>query len=438
MKVLKFGGTSLGNAVRMRNVAEIVEQQGPSIVVLSAVSGTTDALISIFSAIRDRNIEQAEELTRELMSFYNDYIGELYQEKSNKLIAQEFVQAQLKDVLDNVRQRFVSSLEFHLLAKGEIISTELFHLLLQEQNKDSSLVFALDFLKLDQNGLPDESFLSEKLAVIISDKNDTSIYVTQGFICRNAFGEVSNLKRGGSDYSASLFAAAIKASELQIWTDIDGMHNNDPRYVEGTYPIRELSFDEAAELAYFGAKILHPSSIKPTKKSDIPVRLLNTLEPTAKGTLVSRKSERATVKAVAAKSGITAIKIRSSEMLQAQGFLRRIFEVFELYHTSIDMVTTSEVAVSVTIDDTTYLQQILKTLTEFGHVEVDPQMSIICVVGEYLIENHSVNAMVISSLSDIPIRMISFGGSPHNISLLVSESSKVDALKALQRGLFNV
>lgn len=438
MKVLKFGGTSLGNAKRMQSVADIAYQQGKVLVVLSAVSGTTDALVGIFSAIRDRNIEQAEEATRKLMSFYNDYIDELYQKEENKSKAKGFVQAQLKDVLDTVRQRFVSSLEFHLLAKGEIISTELFHLLLLEKQRASKLILALDFLKLDQDGRPDELYLQEKLSTELADSQQIEIYVTQGFICRNAFGEVSNLKRGGSDYSASLFASAIQSTELQIWTDIDGMHNNDPRYVEGTYPIRQLSFDEAAELAYFGAKILHPSSIKPARKSDIPVRLLNTLSPAAKGTLISKESERASVKAVAAKSGITAIKIRSSEMLQAQGFLRRIFEVFELYHTSIDMVTTSEVAVSITIDDTTYLESIVKTLEEFGHVEVDSELSIICVVGEYLIENNSVNAQVISSLKDIAIRMISFGGSPHNISVLVSESSKVDALKALQGGLFNV
>jgi len=437
MKVLKFGGTSLGSAERMRTVAEIAHRQGSVLVVLSAISGTTNALLSISSAIKERNIEQAEEATRALMSFYNDYIAKLYQKDESRKIASKFVQAQLKDVLDNVRQRFVPSLEFHLLAKGEIISTELFHLLLLELQRKSKLILALDFLKLNQDGRPDESFLKDKLGRILTECN-SDIVVTQGFICRNAFGEVSNLKRGGSDYSASLFAAAINGSELQIWTDIDGMHNNDPRYVEGTYPIRELSFDEAAELAYFGAKILHPSSIKPARKNDISVRLLNTLSTEAIGTLVSRKSERASVKAVAAKSGITAIKIRSSEMLQAQGFLRRIFEVFELYHTSIDMVTTSEVAVSVTIDDTTYLQKILKTLEEFGHVEVDNNMSIICVVGEYLIENHSVNSKVISSLKNVAVRMISFGGSPHNISVLVSEESKIEALKSLQRGLFNV
>lgn len=438
MKVLKFGGTSLGSAQRMKSVADIVKRQGKVLVVLSAVSGTTDSLISIFTAIRERNIEQAEANTRELMARYNSYIGELYEKEVNREQASEFVQSQLQDVLDNVRQRFVTSLEFHLLAKGEIISTELFSLLLREQQLDCSQLSALELLRLNTDSRPDEQYLSQQLEDKLSINQTKSIFVTQGFICRNAFGEVSNLQRGGSDYSASLLAAAINADELQIWTDIDGMHNNDPRYVDSTYPIRQLSYDEAAELAYFGAKILHPASIKPARRCGIPVRLLNTLEPKAEGTIIGISSERAEVKAVAAKSGITAIKIRSSEMLQAQGFLRRIFEVFELYHTAIDMVTTSEVAVSVTIDDTHRLEEIVDALKIFGEVDVDKELSIICVVGEYLIENHSVNSMVISSLKDIPVRMISFGGSPHNISVLVAENFKIEALKSLQRGLFNV
>jgi aspartate kinase len=438
MKVLKFGGTSLGCAKRMKSVAEIVKQQGPVFVVLSAVAGTTDALLSIFCAIRDRNIEQAEATTRELMDNYNGYIESLYEQEASRQLATDFVKKQLQEILETVRQGFVSSLEYHLLAKGEIISTELFWLLLSEQQQACNQLSALDLLKLNTDNRPDEDYLKQQLSSLLNQFQSTQIYITQGFICRNAFGEISNLQRGGSDYSASLFAVAINAQELQIWTDIDGMHNNDPRYVDSTYPISQLSYDEAAELAYFGAKILHPASIKPARRNAIPVRLLNTLEPTAEGTIIGSDSERAKVKAVAAKSGITAIKIRSSEMLQAQGFLRRIFEVFELFHTSIDMVTTSEVAVSVTIDNTQFLQEIVDALRMFGQVDVDSDLSIICVVGEYLIENPAVNSQVISSLKDIPIRMISFGGSPHNISVLVAENSKVEALKSLQRGLFNV
>jgi len=296
---------------------------------------------------------------------------------------------------------------------------------------------ALDFLSLDRSGLPNTTLLKERLSQSLTLHSDVKVFVVQGFICRNIHGEISNLERGGSDYSASLFAAAIDGEELQIWTDIDGMHNNDPRYVDGTKTIRNISFDEAAELAYFGAKILHPSSIKPARKSNIPVRLLNTLQPEALGTLISKKSERKLVKAVAAKDGITAIKIRSSEMLEAQGFLRKIFEVFEDNKTSIDMITTSEVAVSVTIDNVEHLSNIVNELSSFSQVDVDNDLSIICVVGEYLIENKDVVSQVTYSLKSIPVRMISYGGSPHNISLLVPSENKIDALNLLQQGLFS-
>ncbi len=438
MKVLKFGGTSLGNAGRMRRVAEIVSQQKQVLVVLSAISGTTDALLDIVKATKDGDLSGALELIESLTKHYASYVDELFFTEPGKIQASLFVRAQLSDITESIQQKFIPSLEFYLLAKGEIISTKLFHLLLTEQDKNSHLLSALDFLRLDQDNNPDEKFLAERLSDQILTPADNVIHITQGFICRNAFGEISNLNRGGSDYSASLFAAALNCGEIQIWTDIDGMHNNDPRFIDNTRPIRELSFDEAAELAYFGAKILHPSSIKPARRKNIPVKLLNTLEPSAVGTLISDVTTRGSIKAVAAKSGITAIKIRSSEMLQAPGFLRRIFEVFELYKTSIDMVTTSEVAVSVTIDDIHNLQSIVESLTEFGHVEVDKSLSIICVVGEFLVESSGLASQVIKSLQDIPIRMISYGGSSHNISLLVSEELKVTALKALHRGLFDV
>ncbi|TQV82759.1 aspartate kinase [Aliikangiella coralliicola] len=436
MKVLKFGGTSLGDAQRMRNVADIVCQQGKVLVVLSAVAGTTDSLVRVVDAVKHGELAKARNIVEVLQNHYQRYIDNLYRLETSKSEARDFVEAQLADISDVAQQRYVPALEFHILAKGELISTELFSLLLREQEKSASLLSALDFLRLNQDSAPDEDYLSEQLSAQISNHSNTDIFVTQGFICRNAFGEICNLKRGGSDYSASLFAAAIDSEEVQIWTDIDGMHNNDPRYVDGTKPIRELSFDEAAELAYFGAKILHPSSIKPTRKKNIPVKLLNTLEPSASGTVISTKSAQARIKAVAAKDGITAIKIRSSEMLQAPGFLRKVFEVFELYHTSIDMITTSEVAVSVTIDDTSYLESIVKTLTEFGQVEVDKNLSIVCVVGEFLVESSGIASQVIRSLEDIPIRMISYGGSSHNISLLVSEEHKVNALNALHQRLF--
>ena len=392
MKVLKFGGTSLADAQRMKNVAAIVggligQGNGSAskvIVVLSAIAGTTDSLVKIVENTKHNEKSNSEKLIKLLLNHYKKYISELYIEQATSEFALAYVQSQFDNILEAIEQRFVPALEFNILAKGELISTKLFQLLLEEKKLESELLCSLDFLRLGQNGTPDTSFLESQLANLMSNYNARNVFVTQGFICRNAFGDVSNLKRGGSDYSASLIAAALSCEEVQIWTDIDGMHNNDPRFVDNTQAIRELSFDEAAELAYFGAKILHPASIKPARKKNIPVRLLNTLEPEAKGTLISSKSIEARIKAIAAKDGITAIKIRSSEMLQAPGFLRRVFEVFELYHTSIDMITTSEVAVSVTIDDTSYLDVITKTLKEFGHVEVDKNLTIICVVGEFL------------------------------------------------------
>jgi len=438
MKVLKFGGTSLGDAQRMQNVADIATDQGKVLVVLSAVAGTTDSLLKIADAYKHGEQKTVKAVVDLLFNHYRRYIGGLFSEQSNKDIAVRFIETQLAEIAEANIESSTSAIEFHILAKGELISTELFSLYLEEKGIKVKLLSALGFLRLTQDNAPDESYLSERLNRIIKTENEVDIFVTQGFICRNAFGEVSNLKRGGSDYSASLFGAALNCNEVQIWTDIDGMHNNDPRYVENTKPIRELSFDEAAELAYFGAKILHPSSIKPARKKNIPVRLLNTLRPDAPGTLISAQSNTSSIKAVAGKSGITAIKIKSSEMLQAPGFLRRVFEVFELYHTSIDVITTSEVAVSVTIDDTSYLESIVKTLNEFGRVEVDENLAIICVVGEFVAESTGIALQVLSSLEHIPVRMISYGGSAHNITLLVSEALKISALKALHQGMLDV
>ncbi len=437
MKVLKFGGTSVGSASRMHNVSEIVSLHQPVIVVLSAVSGTTNSLVDIIEAMKSEQLTQAAEIVENLRLLYAEFINNLYSSDSTRQNAQELITQQLSNISDRFDREFLASDEFHILAKGEMISTQLFHLLLVEQGKASTLLNSLDFLTLNESGAPDEEYLADKLSLQIKKHSDSQILVSQGFICRDAKGKISNLERGGSDYSASLFGAAINADEIQIWTDIDGMHNNDPRYIENTKPVRELSFNEAAELAYFGAKILHPASIKPARKSNISVRLLNSLNPTAVGTLISSKTKRATIKAVAAKSGITAIKIRSSEMLQAPGFLHKIFEVFEHYQTSIDMVTTSEVAVSVTIDDTSSLQTIVKVLSEFAHIEIDDSLSIICIVGEHLVENSGLATKVIGALEGTPIRMISYGGSAHNISLLVSEESKTKALQALHDKLFN-
>lgn len=438
MKVLKFGGTSLESADRMKQVAEICSQQQSVFVVLSAVSGTTNALTDIDEALRCADIAGAQKSINQLHDFYNGYIKQLYNNPASLDKASVFIQQQFSELAQLIQKHYQPFTKYHLLATGELISTELFHLYLQQIDANSTLINALDLLRLNEEKNPDEKFLAESINQLDMSNTETKIFITQGFICRNAFGEIFNLGRGGSDYSASLIGAAINAEEIQIWTDIDGMHNNDPRVIENTRAVRTLSFNEAAELAYFGAKILHPTTIKPAKRKNIPVRLLNTLQPSAEGTFISASTTRAIIKAVAAKDGITAIKIRSSEMLQAPGFLRRIFEVFELYKTSIDMITTSEVAVSVTIDDDENLSEIIKTLNEFASVEIDQQLAIICVVGEFINENKDAALQVIQSLSGIAIRMISYGGSAHNISLLVASDDKVAALKALHGGLFNV
>ncbi len=443
MKVMKFGGTSLGDATRMKNVATIVCSGEPVLVVLSALSGTTDTLHQMANNIKNGEITEALQCIEKLKIHYHSFVQSLFSDKNKQeqkylFRARAFLTEQFEQLQQLVQQKYVPAFANHLMARGEMMSTELFLLYLLFLKQPVALINALDFLRLTRQGIPDEDYLSEQLNQQIQQNDNTRVFITQGYICRNAFGEISNLKRGGSDYSASLFGAAINADEIQIWTDIDGMHNNDPRFVEGTHPIRDLSFDEAAELAYFGAKILHPASIKPARRKNIAVKLLNTLQPEARGTLISSQTTQARIKAIAAKDGITAIKIRSSDMLQAQGFLRRIFEVFELYQTSIDMITTSEVAVSVTIDDENNLSPIFDTLKEFGHVEVDKNLSIICVVGDFVVDNKGIAAQVIQSLEDIPLRMISYGGSAHNISLLVAETDKKSALNLLNKGLFNV
>jgi aspartate kinase len=325
-----------------------------------------------------------------------------------------------------------------LLAQGELISTELFYHHLQEIKTTARLLPALHFMSIDENQEPELEKISERLKPILETMSNVDILVTQGYICRNHRNEIDNLKRGGSDYTASLIGAAIRAEEIQIWTDIDGMHNNDPRIVKKTMPIAELTFDEASELAYFGAKILHPSTIVPAQKYHVPVILKNTMDEKAAGTIISDKGSRGQFKAVAAKDGITAIKIKSSRMLLAYGFLRRVFEVFERYKTPIDMISTSEVAVSVTIDENKNLAKILEELNLFGTIEVDDNQSIICIVGNMLSEKEGVLKEVFQSLANIPIRMVSYGGSPNNISILVSTSQKDKALNLLNEGLFNL
>jgi aspartate kinase len=436
MKVLKFGGTSVGSPERMKKLLDIINASERQIVVLSAVSGTTNNLVEIAQAYLASDKSKAKQLILALQAKYEVFITELFEkeeflEQGKEVIDYHFelLQSLANDLFTTIEEKLV-------LAQGELLSTTLYHVYLKEIGVPSVLLPALDFMKIDEDNEPLVDAITEDLTPLLTAAPLNNIFITQGFICRNAFGEIDNLRRGGSDYSASLIGAGIRAEEVQIWTDIDGMHNNDPRIVKGTKPIANLSFDEAAELAYFGAKILHPQSVFPAQKYKIPVRLLNTMDPTAYGTLISNESEKGKIKSIAAKDGITAIKIQSSRMLLAYGFLRRVFEVFERYKTSIDMITTSEVAVSVTIDDTTYLTEIIKDLSDFGSVEVDENQSIICVVGDLDAQTHGYAARVFEALKHIPLRMISYGGSNYNISLLVKTEEKVEALRSLHNRLF--
>ncbi len=436
MKVLKFGGTSVGSPDRIRKLLNIIQVKESQIVVLSAVSGTTNQLVQISNALYQKKHEEANALIDILEEYYIDFIKELYTsqsllKKASILITEHFnsIRAFTQDLFTVYEERII-------LSKGELISTALFTYYLEQEGIKAMLLPALDFMRLDEHNEPNIEYASTVLSSILEEHKDINLFITQGYICRNHFGEVDNLKRGGSDYSASLIGAAIKAEEIQIWTDIDGMHNNDPRLVSGTKPIRQLSFNEAAELAYFGAKILHPQSVFPAQRYNIPVRLLNTMEPTAPGTLISSAISDAGIKSIAAKDGIIALKIQSSRMLLAYGFLRKVFEVFERYRTPIDMITTSEVAISLTIDDDQYLNEIIKELQSFGTVEVDKDQSIVCIVGDFLASKSGYASKVFQSLSHIPIRMISYGGSANNISILVNADHKKETLIALHKGLF--
>ena len=437
MKVMKFGGTSVGSAQRMKGVASLINDGEDKIVVLSAMSGTTNSLVEICGYLANNNPEGANEVINKLEGLYKRHINELYSTEEYKQQTASLV----KDVFNYLRsftkQLFTSIEERIILAQGEIISTNMVTNYLKEQGISAHLIAALDYMRTDKNGEPDSAYIKEKLTDVLANSPKVQIYITQGFICRNINGEIDNLQRGGSDYTASLVGAAVGASEIQIWTDIDGMHNNDPRIVEGTTAVRHLHFEEAAELGYFGAKILHPTCIQPAKFANIPVKLLNTMEPEAPGTTINNDADPGTIKAVAAKENITAIKIKSSRMLLAHGFLRKVFEIFESYQTSIDMICTSEVGVSMSIDNTKHLNEIVHDLKKYGTVTIDHNMCIICVVGDMDWENIGFEARAMDAMRDIPVRMISFGGSNYNISFLIKESDKKRALQALQDKLFN-
>lgn len=439
MKVMKFGGTSVGKPERMHHIVSLVTKQTePVIVVLSALSGTTNVLVEISDNISKGEREEAKKNIDKLEEHYQSFIRELVKtdaafSKAKKIVAEHF---EFLNII--LKISFSEALSKDILAQGELLSTKLFCTYLEEKNMDHVLLPALEFMTIDNYDEPQVSVIKTKLTPLLNQHRDKKNFITQGYICRNARGEVDNLKRGGSDYSASLIAAAINASVCEIWTDIDGMHNNDPRVVKKTIPVEQLSFDEAAELAYFGAKILHPASIVPAQQYNIPVRLLNTMYPEAKGTLITEKAGCVGVKAVAAKDNITAIRIKSSRMLLAYGFLRKIFEVFEKYRTPIDMITTSEVAVSLTIDNATHLKEILKELEPFGNIEVDEDQTIISVVGDQIAQTEDMVKKLFGSIMHIPVRMVSYGGSPHNISLLVPASFKKQILQQLNKGMFGL
>ena len=438
MNVMKFGGTSVGTPERMKDVAQLITKSGePTFVVLSAMSGTTNALVEVADYLYKKNADGANEVINTLEKKYMQHVEELFSTEEYKQRTREFLSEEFSFLRSFTKDIFTSFEEKAIVAQGEIISTNMMANYLQGQGVNAILLSALDFMRTDKNNEPDPQYIKEKLKAVMEANPGYLVYITQGFICRNAYGEVDNLLRGGSDYTASLIGAALPAEEIQIWTDIDGMHNNDPRVVEKTEAIHQLNFEEAAELAYFGAKILHPTCVQPAKYAGVPVRLKNTMDPDAEGTIINNQLVKTKIKAVAAKDNITAIKIKSSRMLLATGFLRKVFEIFESYQTPIDMVATSEVGVSMSIDNASHLGDIVNELKKYGTVTVDTDMCIVCVVGDLDWSNLGFETLTMEAMKDIPVRMISYGGSNYNISFLIRESDKKRALQSLSSVLFN-
>ena len=438
MKVFKFGGTSVGTVENMRTVMNLIADGEQKLVVLSAMSGTTNSLVEISDYLSKKNKESALSIISALEKKYYNVVFDLYTTKEMKEKGKHILEERFEFIKSFTSGVFPEYGSRALLAQGELISTALFTLLMQESGYNALLLPALDFMKIDGDKLPDSYFIKEKLNGLIKSSPKADYYITQGFICRNDAGEIDNLQRGGSDYTATLIGAAIKSQEVQIWTDIDGFHNNDPRFVENTRKVDTLSFNEASELAYFGAKILHPQTVLPAMMSDIPVRLKNTMNPPDPGTLITSESKTKGIKAVAAKDGITAIKIRSGRMLNAYGFIKNIFEIFEFFKTSIDMITTSEVALSLTIDDPKHLNEIIAELKEYGNVEIDRNQTIVCIVGNMISDEKGLAAKIFTALENVPLRMISYGGSRNNISVLINTNDKKATLQALSDKLLNV
>ncbi len=439
MKVMKFGGTSVGKPERMRQIAALITAgDEPVMVVLSALSGTTNALVEISNRLAATDKQGASEKIATLENHYQNFVNDLLQDTALNARGKEMINEHFEFLRITQKISLSDALNKDILAQGELMSTKLFSLFLEQAKIEHALLPALDFMRLDQNEEPDFALIQEKLKTVLANHPTKKIFVTQGYICRNAKGEVDNLKRGGSDYTASLIAAATHASVCEIWTDIDGMHNNDPRVVEKTVAIEQLSFDEAAELAYFGAKILHPTCIWPAQQENIPVKLLNTMEPTAAGTVIKKEAGTVGVKAVAAKDDIIAVKIKSTRMLLAYGFLRKIFEVFEKFKTPIDMITTSEVAVSVTIDNDTHLDEIIAELSNIASVEIERGQTIVSIVGNEIAKTESVLNKLFKAIDEVPVTMVSYGGSSHNITLLVPSDYKTKTLQLINKGLFNL
>ena len=438
MKVMKFGGTSVGSPERMKSVASLVTESGePTFIVLSAMSGTTNSLVEISDYLYKKNPDGANEIINKLETRYLQHVEDVYSTDEYQQKTKDFLHGEFEYLRSFTKDLFTSFEEKSIVAQGEIMSTNMVVNYLQETGVKAVLLNALDFMRTDKNAEPDPQYIKDKLADVMKENEGYQIYITQGFICRNAYGEVDNLQRGGSDYTASLIGAALPADEIQIWTDIDGMHNNDPRIVDKTEALRQLNFEEAAELAYFGAKILHPTCVQPAKYSGIPVRLKNTMDPQAEGTIIDNVIVKGKIKAVAAKDNITAVKIKSSRMLLATGFLRKVFEIFESYQTPIDMIATSEVGVSMSIDNHTHLNEIVDELKKYGTVTVDSDMCIICVVGDLDWSNLRFETLALDAMKSIPVRMISYGGSNYNISFLIREADKKRALQNLSDVLFN-
>ena len=436
MKVLKFGGTSVGSIENIKRVKEIISDNKKKIVILSAMSGTTNALVEISDFIKNSNSEEALLNIEKLHEKYKVVLNDLLQDVAIKQDVEIYVESVFNFLKTLTSENHSQLLYNKIVAQGELLSTYIFTAYLNQEGLNAALLPALDFMRIDKTNDPDDFYIKQNLHRIIKESSPFDIYITQGFICLDAFGNIANLQRGGSDYTATIIGAAVNAEEVQIWTDIDGMHNNDPRFVENTHAISNLSFDEAAELAYFGAKILHPQTVMPAREANIPVRLKNTMDPASYGTLISIDFKGEGIKAIAAKDNITAIKIKSARMLLAHGFLKKVFEIFEKYETSIDMITTSEVAVSLTIDDDKNLISILEELEKFSTVEVDKHQSIICLVGHLVVRHHETHRLF-RVLQDISVRMISYGGSNNNISLLVNTNDKITALKCLNRYIFD-